>query len=1365
MKKKYMTKFLLQLFLILFSVIGYGQAISIPQLNDTPESLVGTLLNNACVEVSNIELSSQQSVAYFNNNGGNFPIEEGVIVRSGDASLTEGIYTGEGLSSQINSNSDTDLVQINQASGQPTVLTDVAFLEFDFVPLSSNFSFNFLFASNEYGQWQCVSSDVFAFLLTNLNTGQTTNLAVVPSTNTPVSVKNIKDDAFNNSCSSDNANLFEKYTVNSPQNSALNMRGYTKLMTASSNITPGTPYKIRLVIADSNDSSYDSAIFLEAGSFSADLDLGDNKSICSGDNYTLSTKLDVSEYNHSWTYNGQVIPSATSNSINASLAGTYGVMITKQGTNCLISDEIEFTELNYSSPEDIEECYDSSGAYLYDLTSNNSSFLGVDNLDYEVHYFNSLQNANSLQPIPTGNTSNYSSAGNEIIYIRFYNTKTGNYCSTIDSFNLNVSDPFGLIQPNPIGVCIVLGKTPVTSLRQAESLIFGIQALSDSLYNFTYYSSEQEAENKQNEITNVEEYEIPLSANSKTIWIRIDSSSNISCFEIISVEFVLNTPPPVSELNDVVECESYILPTITHGNYYTKKNGGGQQLAIGEVITKSQNIYIFNGPDQNGCVNQSKFHVEIVKSYGVKKDHCGSFKVPNPRAGNFYTESGGPNGSGTLIPAKTRLYQSQTIWYYAEVDGIFCTEKSFDINILPLPPVDKPDDVVTCGGYTLPVLTNGNYFTESRGKGQQLFGGDVISTTQEIFIYNDDGTCDNQHKFKVSIVPEFTDLIICGDYELPALEIGGYYTQPQGQGQKIQEGTIIGQSQTVYYYATTTSVPNCTNNTSFYIEIRPIPQVDSLEDIILCKDEVFTLPPLTHGNYYTKKNGKGTMLSAGHTIEESKRIYIYNEDNGCSNQTSFKIKVRDYPKVSNFTDVYRCDGYELPEIENGKYYTKSLKQGQQLLPGDFITETQVIYIYNEYDDLKGCFSEDSFTIYIEGVNIEEKQDVYACNSYTLPKLAEGDYYTESGGEGKKLYAGQIITSNQQLYIYAKNGSRFICEKETNFNIYITLPTLEEYNDVEKCGNYTLEIPSQEGYNLNYYWEEGAQNLLSKEELTFNNPGNYTVYIYAESKENPDCYVEKPIDITIYERPQLYIEGGTLCRDASTGEVISPFYLISGLDPSEFNVNWYVNDQLIHTGSEYEAVEPGEYYVEVEKINPEIGSDCNYLPTRVTVLESAKPLVKAEVTEPFEDVANITVQIIKGYGKYEYQLDGGQFQEDHEFYDVKSGPHKIVVRGLDGKSCGVTTLEVDVVKYPKFFTPNQDGINDTWNIHDLELDRNATVSIYNRFGKLITKLKTSGKGWDGVYNSKNLPSSDYWFVVDYTHKGEERKFKSHFTLKR
>ena len=90
----------------------------------------------------------------------------------------------------------------------------------------------------------------------------------------------------------------------------------------------------------------------------------------------------------------------------------------------------------------------------------------------------------------------------------------------------------------------------------------------------------------------------------------------------------------------------------------------------------------------------------------------------------------------------------------------------------------------------------------------------------------------------------------------------------------------------------------------------------------------------------------------------------------------------------------------------------------------------------------------------------------------------------------------------------------------------------------------------------------------------------------------------------------------------------------------------------------------------------------------------------------------------------------------------------------------------IINYPKFFTPNGDGFNETWNIkHLLSTNPNAPISIYDRYGKLITIITPSTQGWNGLYNNYTLPATDYWFTVDYSEKGKEKTFKSHFSLKR
>ena len=1347
---------------ILMGFSGFSQTLSVDDTSYSPSELVNVLLDNACLEITNVEISSGESVAYFNDEGGNFPISDGVVIRSGRAKFSEGKYNGLNLSSQLNNNSDPFLANLNTESGQSPVITDVSYMQFEFVPLSHDFSFDFLFASNEYGQWQCVSSDIFAFLLTNLTTGETVNLAVIPGTDEPISIRNIKDSAHNPTCGSDNPDLFSTYTVSDPNDSAVNMRGYTVVMNASTNIVPGNPYRIRLVIGDSNDGAFDSAIFLSAGSFDTDLDLGEDRFICDGASDILGTGLDTALYNHTWSRNGTVLPGETGNSLIVTQTGTYSVSITKNNTDCLLTDEIVYSDLMVQSPEDLTVCSSGSFSNEYDLTENDQAALGIDPEVYQPYYYSSLANATANIPIPQGDTEAYLSFPNRTVYLKLLNVHSGEFCNAIYDFKLLVNAPINIVQPDPIQVCGTVGF-PIVNLSTVVPQVLNGQ--NPDSFHVSFFESLGDAQIGENSIGSPSTYVVNTENPAPyLVWVRVEDADMPECYSTVNFEIILNELPLVDILENVVDCSEYVLPELENGNYFTEPGGMGQQLFPGDVITESCTLYIYNEEVETGCHNESSFEILLAKELDLSGSYCGEFDIPFPLIGKFFTAPGGGSGLGQLLEFGTELVVSQTIYYFVEINGEFCRDAPFDITILPLPPVDNPADVITCDQYVLPGLENGNYYTGSHGNGQQLQPGHVITSTKKLYVFADDGTYTNQNTFWVKIVPEFSDMTVCGGYEVPSLPVGGFFTLPGGHGAPLPPGIFLDSSRTIYYYAETTTSPNCTETTSFQLTVIPIPEVDDLNDVLLCESEFYVLPTLVHGNYFSQSDRQGEQLFPGAIISETQTIYINNLKNGCSNETSFEVEIRPLPEVENFTDIYSCETFELPELTLGRYFTQPGGTGTQLFPGDFITYTQTIYIYNDYPDLTSCYTENPFTVYINKVDLDEIPDVAACDEYVLPSLFRGKYFTESGGNGTELFPGDIITESQEIFVYGQKGERFVCYNEVSFYVEISeMPVLEPIQNAESCGFYTLPSLSQEEYTVGYFWEPDGQDEILPSEYTLS-PGNYTIYVYATSQTNPNCSDQVQFEVQVNPLLELNIEGGTLCRNLETGEVESPWVLSSWLNPAEFTVHWYLQGELVHSGPEYATYEPGVYTVETIKLNPEIGAQCNYAPTTVQVLESARPIISVEVTEPFEEVAVVTVLIEKGKGIYEYQLDDGPFQESNEFYDVDSGSHTVAVRGLNGE-CGEAVLEVNVIHYQKFFTPNADGMNEKWNVRDMWNHPDAKISIFDRYGKHLASFRPKSEGWDGTYNGRPMPSNDYWFMVEFTDEGKSKVFKGHFTLKR
>jgi hypothetical protein len=420
----------------------------------SPEELIqNVLVSGTCADISNIksvvngnptDLTSK-SYGYFKRlEGSTFPFEEGIILTTGNAfSTTNG---APDLSNPSTGEGDNDL---NEFIDPNTVFTDATVFEFDFTPSSDSINFRYMMASEEYtGNFPCFYSDSFAFLLKIAGTDNYENIAIIPDTTTPVSVTSVHPRITGgDGCDPQNEDYFEGYNLGDT-----NFNGRTTVLNASARVIPNTKYHIKLVIADANDgiagsiedSTFDSAVFLEAGSFNLGFDLGEdfltdnNTAVCS-DEISLTANIVASSYQ--WFKDGAIIPGATDQTYIANLGdGVYSCDII-DGNNCTGSDDIilEFVTAPTVNPLiSVFQICDTDGnlSENFNLTLKEAEILnGQDPTEFEVKYFSDIDYTNEiLDPAGYDNTGVI-----ETIYVRVINRESSS-CFIDSSFNIQLTD-------------------------------------------------------------------------------------------------------------------------------------------------------------------------------------------------------------------------------------------------------------------------------------------------------------------------------------------------------------------------------------------------------------------------------------------------------------------------------------------------------------------------------------------------------------------------------------------------------------------------------------------------------------------------------------------------------------------------------------------------------------------------------------------------------------------------------------------------------------------------------------------------------------------------------------------------------------
>ena len=239
------------------------------------------------------------------------------------------------------------------------------------------------------------------------------------------------------------------------------------------------------------------------------------------------------------------------------------------------------------------------------------------------------------------------------------------------------------------------------------------------------------------------------------------------------------------------------------------------------------------------------------------------------------------------------------------------------------------------------------------------------------------------------------------------------------------------------------------------------------------------------------------------------------------------------------------------------------------------------------------------------------------------------------------------------------------------------------------------------------------------------------------------------------------EDQLICSSQTTFNTQINAGLESGTNTADYNYIWQKDNQILNNqNSSVLDINNAEGNYTVQVMNRTTGCSSN---RNVKVTFSEKPQISSVDITDFTDVNTIKVNVI-GRSVYEYSIDTpvNFFQSSNVFENIQSGVHEVYVN--DTKGCGFVSQTVAVLGVPKFFTPNNDGFNDYWNIKGIANNSNSKslIRIYDRFGKLIININPLGNGWDGTLNGFPLPADDYWYTVVLE---DGRESKGHFRLKR
>ena len=1261
-----------------------------------PEQLIEeVLVSGGCSEVDNFEIVASgnpdelgaKSYGYFTKGGAdNFPFEEGIILSTGFASAAGNAVSNVILSTTLGTAGDSDLEQTLNAG----VSGDATSFKFNFTPTGDKISFRYIMASEEYGDnFECTFSDGFAFLLRELGSSNYENIAVLPNGD-DVTVTNINN---NPNCAS-NPEFFEGYNIGQT-----NFNGRTKILTATADVIPNSTYEIKLVIADLGDSQYDSAIFLEAGSFNLGGELGDDITIasgnaeCGGTEITLDTNAPTAV--HTWFKDGVQIIGESNSTLNVTETAVYSVNV-NFGPGCETTDSIlvEFkpNPTIEGIPNDLVNCGD-TGTAQFDLTLNTAVILGAQSADdFRVGYYTSFNDAeNAVNAI--SNPSTFNGNDQDVIYARVED-RTSQSCFEISSFNLNVVTT---ISPNPYTYTLCddnLDGSDTNGFRVFDlELIDGsiLGSLDPSIYKVSYHRNGSDADLGLNAITSP--YTNTISGLD-TVYARVENSFNSDCYGTSEVRLVVSPLPDIVDTVDLLQCD-----------------------------TDTDGFSDFNLRESEPLISANYLNEDFSYHLSLSDAEQGINAIANPLS---YSNTDASSNADLVY---VRVSSSEGCYRISELELYVSTTQ------IPL-------------GFELVYEVCDDYLVDNDNT-NGIASFDFSAASSEIISLYPLGQA-----LTVSYYESVEDAL---SEQNAIVDVSDYRNENSPFEQRVivrvdseVDNACLGLGEHIVL-RTVSPQPNRDPSNLVLCDQATPGDLSEVFDLTQNESYIFNGQPNLVASYHLSlseaESNTGSIATpwsyTNSSAEERIYVRVTNSTTGCYATVFFDIRVEPLPQTVSMTDFLACESNS-----DGIFSFDLESKTPEVLSGQDPSVYQVSYHLSQSDA-----DNLSNALVSPYNNISNPQVIYVAitNTITSCRVSTQSFLLEVEE------AAQVNPDNAQI-VYELCDTVNANDGSTQFDLSTQSLAVLDGQD-----------PSR--FILSYHASEADAIANSNPlPLLYENLSNpQVIYARVSNSVAPEiCFDVGPLTLQVNLLPQVELEDRyVLCASTNGSEaVVSPPLIDTGLSGTTYSFEWSYNGSVManETAPSLLAMQSGVYSVVVRDITTSLVTRCESFAS-TEVIESDLASLTAEVsTEAFSN-NHVIEALATGLGVYEYSLDQGPWQSSGSFEGVSMGTH--VVSARDRNGCGVVSVEVEVMDYPVYFTPNGDGNNDLWRIPGLERQPNAKIYIFDRYGKLLQQLSPSGEGWDGTYNGNLMPSGDYWFTVNYQEPttGEPKLFKAHFTLKR